>query len=136
MNYPLRVEGTRICVLIHPDEAVVCANIEGFKALCTWMAWLAESKPEEFYHFHLIWHLESEASRFDGVRPKNVWVLRTPTSHEVRQMPPNGMEAVSFDVTFQVVSESALDELTEGQNTGIIPEKYLKSEASYVGDCE
>ena len=85
--------------------------------------------------FHLLWHLESEASRFDGARPKNVWVLRTPTSHEVQQVPPDGMEAVPFDVTFQVVTESALDELAAGQNSGFIPEKYLKSEVSYVGDC-
>jgi hypothetical protein len=135
MSHPLRIEGTRVCVLVHPDEVVVCANIQGFKALCAWMSWLAESDPAEFFHFHLLWHLESEASKFDGELPKNVWVLQTPKSHQVVQAPPEGMQAVPFDLTFQVISESALDELAEAQSLGFIPEKYLKSEASYVGDC-
>ena len=136
MNHPLAIDGTRICVLIHPDEVIICANPAGFKALCTWMAWLADSKPEEFYHFHLLWHLESEASRFDGVRPKNVWFLRTPSTHSVKSAPPGDMEAVLFDVTFQVLTEFALDELAAAQDEGLIPTKYLKDESSYVGACD
>lgn len=135
MSHPLAINGTRICVLIHPDEVVLCANIEGFKSLGNWMAWLAESKPEEFYHFHLLWHLESESSRFDGIRPKNVWFLHTPSAHEVKSAPPGNMETVSFDLTFQVLSESALDELAEAQEAGLIPDKYLREESSYVGTC-
>jgi hypothetical protein len=120
---------------MHPDEVVICANIEGVKALGAWMGWLAESRPDEFYHFHLLWHLESEASRFDGVRPKNVWFLRTPSTHELKSSPPGDMKAVSFDVTFQVLTESALDELALAQEVGLIPPKYLKEESSYVGTC-
>ena len=99
------------------------------------MAWLADSNPEEFYHFHLLWHLESEASRFDGIRPKNVWFLRTPPTHIVKSAPPGDMEAVPFDVTFQVISETALNELATAQEDGYIPAKYLKEESSYVGNC-
>jgi hypothetical protein len=135
MSHPLAIEGTRICVLVHPDEVVICANIEGFKALGMWMAWLAESKPEEFYHFHLLLHLESEASRFEGTFPKNILILRTPSTHETKSTPLEGMELVAFEMTFQVLTESALDELAAAQVSGLIPSKYLRSEPSYVGAC-
>ena len=134
MTSPSEILGSRICVLQHPDEIVVCANIAGFKSLTSWMAWLAESKPEEFYHFHLLWHLESEASRFDGVYPRNVWFLRSPSDHKVTVAPPHDAEAVAFDLTFKVLPEASLDELAIGQEDGIIPKKYRKSEASYVAD--
>src|SRR5687767_5831459 len=115
MEQPAKVDGSRICVLLHPDEVVICANVLGFAELGRWMAWLAASNPDESFHLHLLWHLESDASRFDGVRPKNVWVLRSPDTHRVKSEPPEGMEAVEFDVTFQVVREVDLDELAMAQ---------------------
>ncbi|WP_133247306.1 hypothetical protein [Azospira sp. I13] len=135
MSHPLHIEGTRVCVLIHPDEVVVCSNTQGFNALGQWMAWLAESKPEEFYHFHLLRSLLSEACIFEGVTPSNVWVLRTPPTHQVISEPPEGFEAIPFEVTFQVVPEASLDDLVAAQSTGFIPSAYLKSEASYAGTC-
>jgi hypothetical protein len=135
MDQPLPINGARVCVLEHPDEIVVCANSQGFKSLGAWIAWLADSKPEELYHFHLLGFLESEASKFEGARPSNVWFLRTPSSHQVSSSPPDGWNAVPFEVTFQVLTDSALDELATAQDSGIIPDKYLKSEASYVGRC-
>ena len=136
MSHPLKMSGARICVLVHPDEITVCANITGFKALGTWMAWLADSNPEDLYHFHLLWSLESEASRFDGVRPKNVWFLQTPPSHLIKSVPPNTMKAVPFEITFQVLSETLLDELATAQEDGFIPPKYLKEESSCTGHCD
>jgi hypothetical protein len=136
MGQPAKVPGSRICVLLHPDEVVICANVIGFAELAGWMAWLAASSPEETFHLHLLWHLESDESRFDGVRPKNVWVLRSPEFHSVKSEPPAGMEAVDFEVTFQVVRDADLDELAAAQDEGIIPQKYRKVEASYVAnDC-
>jgi hypothetical protein len=135
MTHPLEVEGTRICVLNHSDEVVTCANLAGFKALSAWMSWLADSRPDELYHFHLLWSLESEVSRFESIRPRNVWFLRTPETKIVNVAPPDCMEPVSFDITFQVLTESALDELALAQESGFIPQKYLKAESSYVGDC-
>ena len=133
MESPREVLGARICVLLYSDETVICANSAGFKALGQWMAWLADSNPDESYHLHLLWHLESEASRFDGVRPKNVWFLReTPESRPAEEEPPEGMEVVPFDVTFQVVRETDLDELALGQDNGLIPPKYRKAGPSYV----
>ena len=135
MTSPLHIEGTRVCVLLHPDEVVVCANVQGFKSLCQWMAWLAESSPEEFYHFHLLHSLQSEACMFEGVTPCNVWFLHTPETHQVASVPPEGFESIPFDLTFQILPESSLDELMAAQETGLIPDTYLKTEASYVGTC-
>jgi hypothetical protein len=135
MAHPLEVAGARLCVLRHPDETVICANIEGFKALGAWMTWLAESKPEEFFHVHLLWHLESEASKFDDLRPKNVWVLNTPDGHRVKAEIPEGAKAVPFEVTFQVITEPSLDELAAAQDSGLIPPKYLKTDVSIEADC-
>ena len=99
------------------------------------MAWLAESSPEELYHFHLLSSLESEACMFEGVTPCNVWFLRTPQTHQLVSVPPEGFESILFEVTFQVLPECSLNELVAAQETGLIPEQYLKSEASYVGTC-
>jgi len=99
------------------------------------MAWLAASEPSEHYHFHLLWHLESEASRFEGVRPRNVWVL---SQSEVPQLPAvagSGGEVPEFELTFQVVSESELDELAQCQDIGIVPASFKKAEASVVVQC-
>ena len=120
---------------MHPDEVVVCANVQGFKALCAWMSWLAESDPAEFFHFHLLWHLESEASIFEGEYPKNVWVLHAPKSHQVVEVPPEGTQTIPFELTFQVVSEAVLDEFAQAQATGRIPNRHLKPSASGAGDC-
>src|SRR5207245_578737 len=65
----------RICVLHYHDETKVVGNVAGFSLLGRWIAWLADAPPEENFHMHLLWHLESQASRFDGMRPRNVWVL-------------------------------------------------------------
>ena len=135
MNQPAHIPGARICVLLHPDETVVCANVAGFQEIGGWISWLAQSNPDEGFHFHMLWHCESEASRFDGVLPKNIWVLRTPTTHQVKVNPPEGMDVVDFDITFQVATESQLDELAAAQESGVIPPNYRKEEASYVADC-
>jgi hypothetical protein len=142
MSNPLEVPGTRICVLIHSHEIEICANVQGFKALGNWMSWLAESNPAEFYHFHLLWHLESEASRFEDDRSrgaKNVWFLRTPSTHPSNSAPLQDTKAVAFELTFQVLTETGLDELASAQEQeqeqGLIPSKYLKQEASYDVEC-
>jgi hypothetical protein len=122
-------------VLLHQDEITICANPAGFKSLGLWMVWLADSKPEEYYHCHLLWHLESEASRFKGAKPKNVWFLRNPPSHRMKVAPPAEAQVVPFELTFQVVPERDLDELAAAQKSGLIPKKYRKREASYVAHC-
>jgi hypothetical protein len=38
---------------------------------------------------------------------------------------------VPFEVTFQALDEASLDELVEAQDTGLMPEKYWKTDASY-----
>jgi len=125
MNHPLRVPGARICIIRHPDETTICANIAGFRALGEWIAWLVASDPSEHYHFHLLWHLESEASRFEGKLPKNVWVLAQPGQPTV----PVG-ETPAFEFTFQVVTDPELDELAEHQASGTVPARFQKHEAS------
>jgi len=129
MNQATQCRDARICVLVHSDEVVICANTEGFKALGERMVWLAESNPEEAFHLHLLWTFESDKSRFDGVRPRNVWILRTPEGLVAHSHPPEGALPVPFEVTFQVASEAVLDELAQSQDRGTIPPKYLKVEA-------
>ena len=106
MSHPLKVPGARICVIRYPDETTVCANIAGFRALGEWIAWLAASEPSKHYHFHVLWHLESEASRFDGVLPKNVWVLSQSEQLAVPKAAALGGETPPFELTFQVVTDS------------------------------
>jgi len=83
------------------------------------------SNPTENFHFHLLWHLESEASRFEGAQPKSVWLLS-----QLAQ--PSSGEAGEFELTFQVVGESDLDELAKHQATGIVPARFQKHEGSLV----
>ena len=135
MRRPTLVRGARLCVLLHPDEVTVCANIAGFKSLGLWIAWLAESKPTEYYHCHVLWHLESEASRFRRAKLKNVWFLRTPRAHRMKVSSAAKANVVPFELTFQVVPERELDELAAAQKSGLIPKKYRKREASYVVQC-
>ena len=95
------------------------------------MAWLAESNPSELYHFHLLLDLESQASKFDNARPRNVWFLDTPKGVALGSHTPEGWTAVPFEVTFQALDETSLDELVEAQETGLMPEKYWKTDASF-----
>jgi hypothetical protein len=125
MTYPDRIEGTRICVIRYPDETTVCANVAGFRSLGQWIAWLAESNPAELFHFHVLLHLESEASRYDGVRPKNVWFLRQPPLL-AEAIALQEWEKRDYEMTFQVVTESDLDELAQYQDEGIVPTRFQK----------
>ena len=125
MTYPDRIEGTRICVVRYPDETTVCANVAGFRSLGQWIAWLAESNPAELFHFHVLLHLESEASRYDGVRPKNVWFLRQPPLL-AEAIALQEWEKRDYEMTFQVVTESDLDELAQYQDEGIVPTRFQK----------
>jgi len=136
MINPLQIPGVRICVLRYTDEVTVCANIAGFRAFGEWIAWLVASNPDEGYHFHLLWHLESEASRFEGIRPKNVWVLsQTQAPATPTDFPPDA-EPVEFELTFQVTGEADLDELAECQASGSIPPRFQKQDAAIVMQCE
>jgi hypothetical protein len=129
---PLSIPGTRICIIRCRDETTVCANIAGFRAFGEWMAWLAASNPEEGYHFHVLWHLESEASRFESIRPRNVWVLTQVEEPAVPAAAVSGGEVPQFELTFQVLGESDLDELAEHQHTGHVPPRFQKKETSLV----
>ncbi len=119
----------------YSDEVVICSNIEGFKSIGLWMAWLADSNPEEAYHFHLLWELESEACKFDGVLPKNIWFLSEPENASGRKQAPEGTSRVENELTFQVVTEKQLDDLAKQQESGLIPESWLKEESSYEVNC-
>jgi hypothetical protein len=137
MTYPSKNPNARICILRYPDETMVCANIEGFRAIGEWITWLATSDPVESFHFHLLWHLESDESRFEGIRPGNVWFLSQSQAPVIPQMASaSNAKARIFELTFQVVSESTLDELAEYQDSGVIPERFEKHEASIIVDCE
>jgi hypothetical protein len=120
MSHPLEIPGARICIIRYPNEVTVCANITGFRALGDWVAWLVASDPTENYHFHLLWHLDSAASRFNGAGPKNVWFLS--------QAPQAGAQT-DFELTFQVISESDLDALAEHQATNTVPLRFQKHDA-------
>ena len=54
----------------------------------------------------------------------------------MKSNPPGYLKAVAFEVTFQVVTESSLDELAAAQEIGLIPAKYLKEESSYESTCD
>jgi hypothetical protein len=125
MTYPNRIEGTRICIIRYPDETTICANVAGFRSLAQWIAWLAESDPTELFHFHVLLHLESEAFRYDGVRPNNVWFLRQSPSPATAAI-LDGWEKREYEMTFQVVSESDLDELAQYQDEGTVPPRFQK----------
>jgi hypothetical protein len=103
-----------------------------------WIAWLAESPPDENYHLHVLWHLESEASRFEGVRPKNVWFLKEPEEAQQRDLGKFPQEAipVEFEVTLMVLTETQLDELAEAQESDLIPNRLLKTEPTWQVACE
>lgn len=135
MGYPEEVLGARICVLRYTDEITVCANIAGFRALGEWLAWLAASDTREKFHFHLLWHLESEASKWGNGSLKNVWVLsQSEPSSAPRDVPPGG-EVREFELTFQVVSELDLDVLAEYQASGQIPPAFQKHASAVVVQC-
>ena len=136
MTYPAKNPKARICILRYPDETTVCANLEGFRALGEWIAWLAASDPAETFHFHTLWHLESDASRFEGVLPHNVWFLTQAEAPAIPVDAPSNARARVFELTFQVVDEAALDELAEHQASGIMPARFQKHEASMILDCE
>ena len=136
MSTPLQVPGVRICVLRYTDEVTMCANIAGFRALGEWIAWLAASNPDEGYHFHLLWHLESEASRFEGVRPKNIWFLSQSHAPSIPTDAPLDFELSEFELTFQVVGEADLDELAACQASGTIPPRFQKQDAAIVIQCD
>ena len=126
MSQPKRIEGARVCVIRYPDETTICANIAGFRSLGEWIAWLAESNPTEKFHFHLLWHLESEASRFDGARPTNVWFLSQANSSTADAASHAGSKRQDYELTFQVVSESDLNELASDQEGGTVPARFQK----------
>jgi hypothetical protein len=136
MTYPVKNPKARICILRYPDETTVCANIEGFRALGEWIAWLVASDPVENFHFHLLWHLESDACRFEGLRPGNVWFLSQSEAPSVPVPRPPNAKVREFELTFQVVDESTLDQLAEHQVSGIIPERFRKHETAIIVDCE
>ncbi len=96
------------------------------------MAWLAESNPDEHFHFHLLWSLESEASRFEGAPVKNVWVLTQSDPLEKPVVDDERAEYPQFELTFQVLSECDLDELAEHQELGTVPPRFRKEIAPVV----
>ena len=138
MEQPYEIPGARVCVLRYYDETKILGNIPGFKLLGLWIAWLADSPPGENYHIHLLWHLESRASRFDGVKPKNVWFLDEPEEAKGRSLDdvPEDAASIPFEVTFMVLTDAQLDELAEAQETGLIPKRYWKSESSWKAECK
>ena len=130
-NQPKEIKGARICVLRYIDEIVFCANIKGIESLGQWMAWLAKSNPAETFHFHLLGFLESEESKFDGMKSSNIWFLEEPEEAQKRGEIPEGTEKVGYEVTFQVVSEKVLDELAGCQESRKIPKKYFKEDTIF-----
>ena len=135
MTYPSKNPKARICVLRYADETTVCANIEGFRSLGEWISWLAASDPVEKFHFHVLWHLESHESRFERTGA-NVWFLSQSEAPTIPQAAAPNAEARPFELTFQVVNESTLDELAEHRDSGVIPERFRKHEASIIVACE
>jgi len=137
IDQPKDIPGARVCILRYHDETRISSNIAGFKLLGQWIAWLVDSQPEENFHIHLLWHLESEASRFDGVKPKNVWFLDEPEEAIIRdnEYVPEDATIVKYEVTFMVLTDAQLDELAAAQETGIIPKQYWKSESSWEAEC-
>jgi hypothetical protein len=136
MTHPVKNPKARICILRYPDETMVCANIEGFRTIGEWIAWLANSDPAESFHFHTLWHLESDASRFEGVLPRNVWFLSQSEMPAIPADAPANGRRREFEVTFQVVDEATLDELAASQSSGVIPPSFQKHEASIILECE
>jgi hypothetical protein len=99
------------------------------------MSWLAESNPNEHYHFHLLWSLESEASRFEGAPLKNVWVLTQSETPEKPVVTNDRATYPQYELTFQVLTESELDELAQYQDSGTVPPRYIKKIASVEIPC-
>ncbi|HEY0232767.1 MAG TPA: hypothetical protein VGC55_16080 [Dokdonella sp.] len=136
MSHPNQNPSARLCILRYPDEVTVCANIDGFRLLGEWMAWLAASDPREAFHFHTLWHLESEASRFEGISPANVWSLSQAEQPAAPPDAPDGCKIVPFELTFHVVDDAQLDELARHQPSGLIPARFRKEYAAVEIACE
>ncbi len=126
MTYPASAEhsGARICVVHCKAETVVHANAPGLKIVGEWIARMGDSHPQDNPHFHVVFHLESEASRFHGALPRNVWSLRHPDA-----APYQDQSSGRPELSFRMASEEELNVLSKGQLSGLIPEEWLQMHA-------
>ncbi len=135
MNEAPQHIGARICIIRYPDETTICANIQGFRLLGERIAWLVSSNPSEKFHFHLLWQLTAEAPAVGPGGETSVWVLTQsepvdgPATMKARGTVPE------FELTFQVVDESDLNELAAFQASGQVPPRFRKHVSAVDVTC-
>lgn len=99
------------------------------------IAWLASSNPSEKFHFHLLWHLEASTAAAEVGGAKSVWVLTQSEPIEGRAVATPSGTVPEFELTFQVVDESDLDELSEHQVSGQVPHRFRKHFSAVEVTC-
>lgn len=65
---------SRLCLNFAADGLTAYCNREALIDLRNQLDWLIASPPEDNYHCHVLTTLENDASRFDGIRPRNAGV--------------------------------------------------------------
>jgi hypothetical protein len=127
MELPRQIPGTRLCIAVGTGGVTLYGNPAALRTMAQYLLWAADADPAEHYECHVRWHLQSDACRFDGKRPLDVWTLVD--AGLAQSIPPSplvpSVEAVAqqegFEVTFMAVEESDLDVLAQHQNTGLLP---------------
>jgi hypothetical protein len=104
MAYPKRTRGTRICLDVTKEGVALYGNRAAFKALATWMTWIAASKPSEHYECHVVWQL------FNHFGKPNVFLRFDEETRRVYAA--NRKKPIErFELTFMQVESADLDEM-------------------------
>jgi hypothetical protein len=117
----------RICMAITPAGLTAYCNKEAFLLLANDLTRLAHSPEKEHYETHVRMRYEDADCVFEGKKPSNVWVLRTKSLAPL--LAPHGNpEIQDFELTFMMMPEAELDDLTKCQETGLLPDGWNCSE--------
>ncbi len=120
---PEKLPGARMCLTLTCDELTVYGNKEAFTSLRNWMSWLEESQKEHF-ECHITMSLETDASLFEGKRPRNVWPLLDIAFESI--IPHRSEHRPGLELTFMVATEEELDEMAIFQDSGVLPDNWNK----------
>lgn len=122
---PVKKDGTRLCIAVTSDGVTVYGNRQAFESLAEQMQWIAQSNSSEHYECHVVMAFENDESRFEGKKPKNVWVL---AEKNLAHFPIKESENyTNYELTFMAVEEKDLDEMAKYQEAGLLPNGWTKA---------
>ena len=111
--YPETNPNSRLTLEFSIDGLNVYANKQALIDLREQLTWLINSPEDEYYHCHVLMHLENEESKYDGKRPRNAGVSFTDDVAQMVNANIDGGECV--DLSFFVVKDSDLDDIQKRQ---------------------